>query len=104
MPKPRSAYTCDHDTVANRLANKLGTKHRREGVDIVFKDIAWEVACTLGDLRTSVRQLKRSRTSKKYMVVPRSLTARAKKLLKSTGIGITTTSGKIIKRSRRRAR
>lgn len=104
MPRPRSAYACDHDMVANRLANKLGTKHRGKGVDIVFKDVAWEVACTLRDLRTSVGQLKRSRASKKYMVVPRSLTARTKKLLKGTGIGITTTSGKIIKRSRRRTR
>lgn len=90
----------DHNSIANRLAGKLGTKHRHKGVDIVFKGVAREVAVTLNDLYTSIGQLKRSRAGKKYIVVPRSLVSKAKRLLKGTGIGIMTTTGKIKKRAR----
>lgn len=92
----------NHDKIAHRYAKKLGTKHRRKGVDIVYRNTAWEVAVSPNDMATSVRQLKRSRASKKYMMVPRPLVPRAKKLLKGTGIGVMTPSGRIKKRSRRR--
>ena len=104
MPRPRSMRTIGHDVIAQRLARQLGTEYRRKGVDLVSKGVAWEVVVTLNDLYTSISQLRRSRASKKYMVVPRPLITSAKKLLKNTGIGIATTSGKIVKRSRRRTR
>ena len=104
MGRPRSAYAYDHDTIANRLAMRLGTEHRRSGVDVVVNNMALEVAVSRDDVRTSIPQLKRSRARKKYMVVPRPLTAWTKKSLTGTGIGIATTNGKIVKRSRRRTR
>ena len=106
MPRPRSrsAHAYNHDAIANRLAMRLGTEHRRKGVDIVFNNTALEVAVSKDDIRTSIPQLKRSRARKKYMVVPCPLTAWTKKALTGTGIGIATTGGKIVKRSRRRAR
>ena len=92
----------DHDEIADRLAKKLGTKHRRKGVDIVYKDRAMEVAVTEEDLRQSVGQLKRSRTEKKYMVVPTPLIPKASEILEDTGIGIMNTRGTIKKRSRKK--
>ena len=100
--KRRMSY--GHDVIANRLAKKLGTKHRRKGVDIVSQDMAREVAVSEDDIRRSVGQLKQSRASKKYMVVPRLLIPFAKKLLRNTGIGVMNTHGSIKKRSRKRRR
>lgn len=92
----------DHDEIANRFAKKYKTKHRREGVDIISKNRAMEVATTPEDLRQSLPQLNRSRAAKKYMVVPPPLYKEAEKLLKDTGIGIMNTRGQIRKRSRRK--
>ena len=44
----------DHDKIANMLAKKFRSRHRREGVDIVSKDRAIEVAVTQGDMYASV--------------------------------------------------
>lgn len=96
--------SCDHDATANKLAKKYGTKHRHKGVDIVARNMAIEVACSIGDVYQSLGQLKRSRARKKYMAVPRSLVQFTKGYLKDTGIGVMTPSGKIRKRSRRRKR
>ncbi len=92
----------DHNKIADKLAKKLKTKHRHEGVDIVTGGKAIEVAVSPEDVRTSVEQLKRSRAGKKYMAVPPVMVKEAKKLLEGTGIGVMTTSGKIRKRSRKK--
>ena len=92
----------DHDEIVDRLAKKFKTKHRREGVDIISKNRAMEVATSPEDLRQSVPQLNRSRAAKKYMVVPPSLYKEAEKLLKDTGIGMMNTRGAIKKRSRKK--
>jgi len=92
----------DHNKIAELLAKKLRTKHRLEGVDIVSKNRAMEVAVTSEDLRQSIPQLNRSRAKKKYIVVPPPLYQEAKKKLKGTGIGIMNPRGQIRKRSRRK--
>ena len=92
----------DHDSIANRLAKKLGTKHRIEGVDILSRRRAIEVAVSKNDIHQSIGQLKRSRASKRYMAVPRRMVPYAKRQLKGTGIGVMTTSGKVRKRPRRK--
>ncbi len=92
----------NHDAMVNRLAKKFKTKHRRQGVDILSRGKAIEVAVSPNDVRTSIGQLKRSRAGKKYMAVPRPLVRNAKRQLAGSGIGIMTSSGKIEKRSRRR--
>ncbi len=92
----------DHDEIANRLAKKFKTKHRRKGVDIISNNRAMEVATSQEDLHQSVPQLNRSRAAKKYMVVPPSLYKKTKKLLKDTGIGMMNTNGNIKKRSRKK--
>lgn len=92
----------DHDEIAEKIAKKFKAKYRREGVDVVSKNRAMEVAVTQDDISQSVGQLKRSRAAKKYMVVPTPLIPDAKKLLKDTGIGIMNTRGTIKKRSKRK--
>lgn len=92
----------DHDEIADRLAKKLGTKHRRKGVDIVHKDRGMEIAVTEEDVRQSLPQLKRSRAEKKYMVVPTPLMPKTREILEDTGIGIMNTRGTIKKRSRKK--
>lgn len=92
----------DHDEIADRLAKKFKTKHRREGVDIVSKNRAMEVAITKEDMVQSFGQLKRSRAQKKYLIVPPPLYKNAERLLKDSGIGIMNPRGKIRKRSRRK--
>lgn len=92
----------DHDDIANRLAKKSGSRHRRKGVDIVSKGRAIEVAVTQGDMYASVGQLKRSRARKKYMAVPAPMIPDARRLLKGSGIGIMNTRGRIRKRSRKK--
>ena len=104
MSRPRKRTTYDHDAIANRLAKKLKTKHRREGVDIVSQGRAIEVAVNKNDLYQSIAQLNRSRAANKYIALPALLIPDARRLLEDSGIGIMTTSGKIIKRSRRRLR
>lgn len=91
----------DHDEIAEKLARKFKTKHRREGVDLVSKNRAMEVAVTPEDLRQSLGQLKRSRATKKYMVVPPPLYKEAEGLLKGSGIGIMNPRGQIRKRSKK---
>ena len=91
-----------HDKIADRLASKLKTKHRRQGVDIIDRGRAIEVAASESDMQQSVGQLNRSRASKKYMAVPSSLIPKAKKTLEGSGIGIMNAKGRIIKRSRKR--
>ena len=109
MPRPKKMprlgnriMSYDHDAIANRLAKKLKTKHRREGVDIVSNDRAIEVAVSKNDLYQSIGQLRRSRAANKYIAVPAPLIPEAERLLEGSGIGIMTTSGKIRKRSRRK--
>lgn len=92
----------DHDEIANRLAKKFRTRHRRKGGDIVSKDKAVEVAVTRGDMHASVGQLKRSRARKKYMAVPAPMIPDARRLLKGSGIGIMNARGRIRKRSRKK--
>ncbi len=91
-----------HDKIADRLASKLKTKHRQQGVDIVDRGRAIEVATSESDLHQSVAQLNRSRAAKKYMAVPSSLVPAAERILEGSGIGIMDSSGRIKKRSRRR--
>ena len=91
-----------HDKIADRLASKLKTKHRRQGVDIVNRGRAIEVAASESDLHQSVAQLNRSRAAKKYMAVPSSLVSNAQGLLKDSGIGIMDEKGRIRKKSRRK--
>ena len=94
----------EHDKMAERLAKKFKTKHRREGVDIKVGDRAVEVATTDSDLRQSVGQLRRSRKEKKYLAVPRDKLRKAKELTEGTGIGVMGPSGKIVKRARKKKR
>lgn len=56
--------TSEHDKIAERLAKRLGTKHRPEGVDIIKDDTAIEVAATNSDIYSSLSQLKRSHKDK----------------------------------------
>ena len=92
----------DHDKAAERLARKLKTKHRREGVDIVVPGMSVEVAVSDNDITTSVKQLNRSRSDKKYMAVPGRKVKQARKILKGTGIGIMNLDGTIKKRTRKK--
>lgn len=92
----------NHNKTADKLAKKLKTKHRHEGVDIISKGRAIEVAITKEDIYQSVGQLNRSRAQKKYMAVPSKLIPDTKKILQDTGIGIMNTQGKIKKRSRKK--
>ena len=92
----------DHDKAAERLAGKLKTKHRREGVDIVVPGRSIEVAVSDDDIASSVKQLNRSRADKKYMAVPARKVNQARKILEGTGIGIMDLNGTIKKRTRRK--
>jgi len=98
----RLGMSDDHNKTADKLAKKLKTKHRHEGVDIISKGRAIEVAITKEDIYQSVGQLNRSRAQKKYMAVPSNLIPDTKKILQDTGIGIMNTQGKIKKRSRKK--
>jgi len=91
-----------HDRAARRIARKFRAKYRRKGVDVVAKDRAIEVACSLSDLYQSMRQLISSRRRIKYLAVPRELQDIALKLTKGTGIGVMNLRGEIIKRARGR--
>lgn len=90
-----------HDRTVARLAKKLGTQHRRNGVDILFKGKAIEVAITKSDIYTSVKQLKRSRASKRFIAVPSGQASLARRLLMKSGIGIMNLRGKVLKRTRK---
>jgi hypothetical protein len=92
-----------HDRIADRLARKFKTEHRRKGVDIRVKDQAIEVAATPSDLYQSMGQLRRSRKQKKYLAVPREFQDKARQLTKGTGIGVMSPTGKILKRTRKKS-
>ena len=62
------------------------------------------MAVSLSDLYQSIRQLNRSRASKKYIAVPPYLIPKAKELLEGSGIGIMNTKGQIRKKCRRKLR
>jgi len=93
-----------HKKTATRIARKLGTKHRRKGVDILSNGNAIEVAVTPGDIYSSAKQLKKSRASKKYMAVPARKTTLARRLLKGTGIGVMDLRCSVRKRTRKSRR
>jgi hypothetical protein len=90
-----------HDRAATKLAKKLGTQHRRNGVDILSKGKAIEVAITKSDIYTSIRQLKRSRAPRKFLAVPSSQASLARRLLMKSGIGVMNLRGKVLKRTRK---
>ena len=92
----------EHNIIAERLAKKFKTRHRREGVDIKKGTRAIEVAATEGDLYQSMSQLRASRKQHKYVAVPSELLEKAKEIAKSTGIGVMGPTGKIHKRSRKK--
>ena len=92
----------DHDLIAIKLARKFKSAYRRKGVDILSKGRAIEVAVSPSDLYQSIRQLKRSRAAKKYLVVPPHLVQKARELLKGTGIGIMNPRGQIRKKCRKK--
>lgn len=92
-----------HDRIADRLARKFKTEHRRKGVDIRVKDQAIEVAATASDLYQSMGQLRRSRKLKKYLAVPREFQVKAGQLTRGTGIGVMSPTGKILKRTRKKS-
>ena len=94
----------EHDRIADRLAKKLKTKHLREGVDIKVRDKAIEVAATDSDIHQSLGQLRRSRKTKKYLVVPQRKIKKAVELTKDSGIGVMSPSGRIVKKPRRKSR
>ena len=93
-----------HDRAVDRLTKIFGGKHRRQGIDLVSKGLGIEVAVTDNDVKTSVRQLQRSRVQTKYLSVPSELVDRAKKQTKGTGIGVRNLRGTIKKRARRKRR
>ena len=92
----------EHDMIAEGLARKFRTRHRREGVDIRKGSRAIEVAASEGDLYQSMRQLRASRKRHKYVAVPSGLLGKAKEIARGTGIGVMGPTGKIHKRSRRK--
>jgi len=92
----------EHDEIADRLAKKLGTEHRRKGVDIIKDDTAIEVAVEDSDIYSSLSQLRRSRKDKLYLSVPTKKIAQAKEVTKGTGIGVMGPNGKIHKRTRKK--
>lgn len=93
-----------HDRIVDRLASKFGSTHRREGVDILVKDMAIEVAATLNDVYQSMAQLKKSRKRRKFLSIPKEFKETALSITKGTGIGVMDGTGKIIKRTRRKKR
>ena len=94
--------TSEHNKIAERLAKRLRTKHRREGVDIIKNDTAIEVATTDGDIYSSLSQLKRSHKDKQYLSVPTEKIEKAKEVTKGTGIGVMGPTGKIHKKTRKK--
>ncbi len=92
----------DHDKATDRLARKLGTKHRHEGVDILIDGKAIEVAVSDEDINSSVKQLNRSRADKKYMAVPSKKVKQAREVLEGTGIGVMDLNGNIKKKPRKK--
>lgn len=91
-----------HDISANRLANKLKTKHNRKGVDIRHKEYAIEVAVNESDVYSSIGQLKRSRKNIKYLAIPEKFMDLAIRITKNTGIGVMNLNRNIKKKARRK--
>lgn len=86
-----------HDKLADALAKKFGTEHRRKGVDIKKGKRAIEVAVKKDDIVKSVKQLNKSRKPVKYLAVPPKKVGLAKEVTEGTGIGVMSTTGKIRK-------
>jgi len=93
-----------HDRIVKKLAKKFGVQPRRKGVDLITNDKAIKIATSESDLYQSMKQLRRSRKPKKYIVIPEELLEKARKLTKGTGIGIMDPRGNMIKRPRKRSR
>lgn len=93
-----------HDRIVKKLAKLFGVQPRRKGVDLITNDKAIEVATSESDLYQSMKQLRRSRKPKKYLVVPEELLEKARKITKGTGIGIMDPHGNIIKKPRKRSK
>ena len=92
-----------HDKAVDRIAKKRGGQHRREGIDLVTPDsMGIEVAIEDSDIYQSIDQLKRSRTSRKYIAVPASKENKVRDILERTGIGIMDLQGNIKKKARKK--
>ena len=91
-----------HDRAVDRLSRIFGGSHRRKGTDLLSNGRTIEVAMTESDLYQSLGQLKGSRAQRKFIAVPYRLVEKAKKVTKSTGIGVMNTRGSIKKKSRRK--
>ena len=92
-----------HRQISQLLASKLKAKYNpNKGVDIKTKESAIEVEVSKDTINHGIQQLQRSRKSKKYLAVPKELKQEAIKKTKGTGIGVMSSTGKIIKRSRKR--
>lgn len=92
-----------HQRLAQRVANRLKAEYNPiKGVDIKTGDAAIEVEVKKETIDHGIGQLKRSRKEKKYLAVSTELVAEAIKKTRGTGIGVMDSSGKIIKRSRKK--
>ncbi|MFH1894138.1 MAG: hypothetical protein ABIK83_15825 [Candidatus Zixiibacteriota bacterium] len=90
-----------HDLISEALARNEGTSYNKgKGPDVKGPTRTIEVAVHESDLYSSIDQVKRY--NRPYIATTQELIEKAKEVTKGTGIGVMTSGGRIVKRSRRK--
>lgn len=91
-----------HDQIAEGLAKRFKTEYKKnKGIDIVTKDRVIEVETKNNALSQGVKQVQKS-SSARYLAVNKINIKNALKTTKGSGIGVMSSTGRIIKRAGRK--
>lgn len=96
-----SLYTSKHDQVAEKLANRFHTEYMpNKGIDIVTSKRVIEIEVKKAGLDQGLNQIIRS-SKPRYLAVSKQLEKLALDKTRNTGVGVTSETGRIVKRASR---
>ncbi|KKQ99174.1 MAG: hypothetical protein UT24_C0026G0005 [Candidatus Woesebacteria bacterium GW2011_GWB1_39_12] len=93
--------TSIHDQIANKLANKFGTKYKSDkGIDLVLPTRVIEVETKKAGIQQGIKQVEKSDKAR-YLAVNKINVNNALSATQGTGVGVINQTGRIIKKAGR---
>ena len=91
-----------HNQVAEKIARKLGSEYKSDkGIDVVTTRQAVEIEVKKSTLNQGLNQVLRSDKAR-YLAVTPDIVQEALKIAQGSGVGVMSSSGRIVKRAGRK--